>query len=240
MKKIIDLSLTLSEEYPTTWPGTMEYSHTLFKDSDSKTYFFTMDEHAGTHCDAPSHFIKKESKEEQESIEGHSLSLEAMQGSLVIIDVTHLKTHIYGESPLIEPEIIRKWEAEHRALQPKDIVVFFTNWTRFYDKEEDVKLYYLIKPVKEKSAYGWPTPSVATLEYLHNKQVQCIGIDAPSIGAVHDGISPHVYGLSKNMIFIENLTNLHLLPPTGSYFIFLPLKIEHSTGCPGRAIAYIE
>ena len=93
-------------------------------------------------------------------------------------------------------------------------------------KKEDVKLYYLIKPVKEKSAYGWPTPSVATLEYLHNKQVQCIGIDAPSIGAVHDGISPHVYGLSKNMIFIENLTNLHLLPPTGSYFIFLPLKIE--------------
>ena len=153
MKKIIDLSLTLSEEYPTTWPGTMEYSHTLFKDSDSKTYFFTMDEHAGTHCDAPSHFIKKESKEEQESIEGHSLSLEAMQGSLVIIDVTHLKTHIYGESPLIEPEIIRKWEAEHRALQPKDIVVFFTNWTRFYDKEEDVKLYYLIKPFSMNGYY---------------------------------------------------------------------------------------
>ena len=239
MKTIIDLSLTLSEEYPTTWPGMTEFKHVLFQESPAKTYFFTMDEHAGTHCDAPSHFITKENKQEQEKIEGHNLPLEAMQGPLAVIDVTNLKTTINALSPLIEPEVIKQWEKENNPLTPKDIVLFYTNWTRFYVKDEKIKQFYLNKPVKEKSAQGWPTPSVATLEYLHNKHIRCIGIDAPSIGAVHDGTKPHIYGLSNNMIFIENLANLHLLPPTTAHFIFLPLKIEHSTGCPGRAVAYV-
>jgi kynurenine formamidase len=42
------------------------------------------------------------------------------------------------------------------------------------------------------------------------------------------------------MLFIELLANLRRLPPRGSLFVFLPLKIAGSTGGPGRAIGLIQ
>lgn len=60
------------------------------------------------------------------------------------------------------------------------------------------------------------------------------------MGAVHQGAPPHQLGLGLGMIYIEGLANLDAVNPTGASFIFLPLKIARSTGCPGRAIAYIN
>ncbi len=67
--KIVDLSVTLSEHLPATWPEHMPFAHknwSWFEEGELPTgacscslgpyvtHFFILDEHAGTHVDAPS------------------------------------------------------------------------------------------------------------------------------------------------------------------------------------------
>ena len=70
-RKIVDLSLTLNEVLPTTWPGHIQYSHKNWNwygqnvqvagksrnEFAYKTNFVIIDEHSGTHFDAPTHFL---------------------------------------------------------------------------------------------------------------------------------------------------------------------------------------
>jgi kynurenine formamidase len=46
--------------------------------------------------------------------------------------------------------------------------------------------------------------------------------------------------LGSEIILIENLTNLDVLPDGIFMFQCLPLKIEHADGSPVRAIAIVE
>src|SRR5215210_4531715 len=69
--RVVDLSLTVSERLPGTWPGHMTYAHhnwNWFAEVDGptgktrstdpyQTNFVVMDEHCGTHFDAPTHFV---------------------------------------------------------------------------------------------------------------------------------------------------------------------------------------
>lgn len=241
--KIIDLSLPLREDYPSTWPQMKEFAHVECKNFPSpedpcRTCWFTMDEHCGTHCDAPGHFVKSDEHQSKESLSGEFLNLASMQGYLNVIDVRHLAgTSENGISPIIHPEIIEDWEKIHKKIEKNDIVALYTGWDRYYFENRD---FYLKNPVSRKHAPGWPSPSKETVVSLFEKGVNTVAIDAPSIGAVHEGISVHQAGLHRRMIFIEGLASLGSLPPLGSYFVFLPLKLADSSGCPGRAIAYVQ
>ncbi len=86
---------------------------------------------------------------------------------------------------------------------------------------------------------AWVAPSLGTIDYLFDKGVRCLATDGASVGAAHIGVETHVGGLGKGMVYIEALTNLAKLPPSGSFLVFLPLKIKGSTGAPGRAFAVV-
>lgn len=241
--RIIDLSLPLREGFPSTWPGMKEFQHIEFKnfptpEDPCRTCWFSMDEHCGTHCDAAGHFVQPDHANSRDSLSGEFLDLESMQGYLQVIDVRHLVgTADQGKSPIIGPDTIYSWEKENHLIEKGDIVAFLTGWDTLYFTNRDA---YLENPVAKKSSSGWPAPSKETVIYLFEKGVNTLAIDAPSIGAIHDGVSVHQVGLQRRMIFIEGLTSLDKLPIAGSYFMFLPLKLADSSGCPGRAIAYIQ
>jgi kynurenine formamidase len=69
--KIVDLSVTVSERLPGTWPGHTTFAHhnwNWFAEVDGptgrtksaapyQTNFFVIDGRCGTHFDAPTHFI---------------------------------------------------------------------------------------------------------------------------------------------------------------------------------------
>lgn len=44
---------------------------------------------------------------------------------------------------------------------------------------------------------------------------------------------------SENIVGFENLTNLESLPPTGSFIVALPMKIEGGSGGPLRIVAFL-
>ena len=255
---VIDLSVTLSERLPATWPGHMRYAHhnwNWFAEVDGptgrtksaapyQTNFIVIDEHCGTHFDAPTHFIPPE-----DSGLPYASSLGAETGDLVppadlmgpaaVIDVRFLAEEGEpGISPFIQPEHIEGWEREHGELQAGEVALLRTGWDRYYvEGEEGSK--YAEGSLVTGDFRGWPAPSPEMAIYMHERGVKTIGIDAPSIGSAHDGVPVHQEGLSRGLRYIELLTNLDRLPVRGAFFVFLPIKIGGSSGGPGRAVAFV-
>lgn len=258
--KLIDLSVTVSDTLPATWPGHMPFSAKVWNyysdlqeeqgfvksEAPYQTRFWIIDEHCGTHFDAPTHFVPPPASGlpfagELGRQTGEHVPLQELMGDGVCMDVSDLCTESVapGESPWITVEHVRNWEAEHGDLQAGEIVLFKTGWDKYYTTGRDATL-YSVAPLIHQSAPGWPAPHADTVIYLYEKGIRTLGIDAPSIGAAHEGAPAHQEGLSRGMRYIEMLTALDKLPHRNFWFIFLPVKVQGATGGPGRAVAFVD
>ena len=201
-------------------------------------------EHTGTHFDAPTHAIPPSNSglphaNEWGDVYGDMVPLEKFQGPAAVVDVRELRTSDTenGMSPLITLDYLKDWEAKHGEFERGDVVVLFTGWDEFFVPYPAGRG-FLMDPFEGRSP-GWPAPTEEAVLYMNDKGVDTLVTDVPSLGATDDIQSVHYAGLGRGMVFIECLTNLDRLPPRGSYFIFLPLKVRRSSGCSGRAMAWV-
>lgn len=257
--QIVDLSLVLSDDLPCYWPGAARYRHTTdhwFEDVDSRpplrrwsgtpyhSSVLELDEHTGTHFDAPAHFIPPPQSGLPNAGPAGLLTTEAIDprqfiGDAVVVDVTSLLGQAPdGASPHIEPELLDEFEAQHGAIGADDIVLFRSGWDARYRKGRDGDR-YVHDPLVLRNEPAWPAPGVDAMEWLVGRGVRCVGTDGVSMGPAEDGLATHVTGLSVGMVFIEALTHLDRLPTRGATFVFLPLPIAGGTGGPGRALAFL-
>ncbi|TAJ13486.1 cyclase family protein [Marinilabiliaceae bacterium JC017] len=84
----------------------------------------------------------------------------------------------------------------------------------------------------------FPVFSTEVVEYLLKHQIKIIGLDTPSPDkspyAIHKAL------LEGDILIVENLTNLHLLPANKQFdFSAFPLKVSADSS-PVRAVARIE
>lgn len=255
--RVVDLTLLLAEDLPCTWPGHMWYQHKTFSwfcdrpDPAAKvinrsgvayqTRWLALDEHTGTHLDAPSHFIPPPDVALPHAGPAGSTSVSDVpvtqaMGPALVIDVTGLHGSEPGISPVITPRTVEEWESEHGAVEAGDIVLFHSAWDRHYLRGAAGQAYGW-DVLTTGRAPGWPAPDAAAIELLYERGVRCVGTDGLSVGSAQDGGPAHLAGLRRSMVFVEALTGLDELPPRGAFFIMLTLKIEGGTGGPGRAIA---
>lgn len=257
--RVVDLSVTVSSDLPSGWPTHMPFMtkvwnyYTQLAERQGavasvapyQTRFWIIDEHCGTHFDAPTHFIPPPDSglpwaDALGLQTGDLVPVQDVMGPAVTVNVTHLFGQGEpGESPWITKEHIVAWEQKHGQVQPGEVILLYTGWDEHYVTGPAGDAYSR-GPLLFKQGPGWPAPDVGAVLYLHERGVRCLGIDAPSIGAAHEGVPAHQEGLSRGMRYIELLTGLDRLPPRGAYFIFLPVKVAGSTGGPGRAIALLE
>jgi len=238
----------LSEHLPVTWPEHMPFAHknwSWFEEDELPTgactcslgpyvtHFFILDEHAGTHVDAPSHYFKDGDSSEK-------IDLSKLIGPAAVVDLRHLDGEAEdGASPAITVAHLEAWEQANGRFEPGEVVLLFTGWTdKHYVRGVDGRA-FLHEPVVLQSRPAWPAPEPEAAIFLHDRGVTTIGIDAPSVGSAEEGNEVHRAGLSREMAFIEGLTNLGRLPARGASFVFLPLKMEVASGAPGRAIAVL-
>ena len=259
--EIVDLTVTLAEHLPGAWPAHMPFQRKVYSWFETRhgppqhtqgwrgpyhTGFVILDEHCGTHVDAPCHFIPPPDSglpnaSALGNVTGADLDLADLVGPAAVIDVTDLLGKAGpGESPIVGPERIEAWEAEHGRLRPGEIVLFSTGWDRHYVPMAEGGSAYAVDPIVHRTAPGWTTPGVPALQLLLDRGVRTIGLDGASVGACHDLLTPHVFGLGHGMVYIELLANLDRLPPRGALFACLPLKIAGSSACPARAVALVQ
>lgn len=255
--RIVDLSVVLSEDMP-SWPGHMLFTHkvhnwyepvpapgqALRSTAAYYTCWMTIDEHCGTHFDAPPHFVPPPGSglphaSELGAAYGDHIALERLQGPAVVVDVrTLLDGAGNGISPRITPAFLSEWETRHGSFAPGDVVLAYSGWDTYWRSgPEGAK--YIHRPVVLGDFPGWPAPSAEAVEYLFERGVRLFATDGPSIGAVDEQASMHYAGLTRDLLYVECLSGLGELPTRGAYFLFMPLKIQHSSGGNGRALAFV-
>ena len=256
---VIDLTVSLAEHLPSAWPTHVPFQRKVYNWYSPRhdqvqpihairgpyhTAWLALDEHCGTHVDAPAHFVPPPGSDlpfagDAGLVTVDKINLRHLIGPAAVIDVTALAGQGEGGvSPEITPEMIEQWETEHGQLRGDEIVLFRSDWDDRYRSMPDGSG-YVLDPFLLQRGPGWPTPGIPALQLLLDRGVRTVGLDGVSVGAAHDGAPPHQYGLSRGMLYLELLANLRQLPPRGALFVFLPLKIEGGSAGPGRAIALV-
>jgi kynurenine formamidase len=224
--KVIDLSQTLEEHMP-HYPTHSKFFHNLWGSywhgGRSLTYQLVMNEHNGTHVDAPAHFISDARPQAHTTIE--RVPVGQLVGRGARLDCRHLK-----EGDSVRGDFIRAWEEKHGAIEPQDIVLFNFGWSARWK----------LRPRDAAYVSAWPGVSMEAAEYLVGKSAAALGVDtfSPDPPAALASNPIHPYVLERQVLIIENLTNLDQLP---DFFLFLalPLKIAGGSGSPVRAVAFV-
>ena len=214
--KIIDLTLTVSDEIP-TFPGSPQPSFIPWENVKEDGYnleLLFLSTHTGTHMDAPYHFLEKGAKI-------HEISLKKLVSEAVLI-----KSKKKGGESITKTDI-QKFEKKHGKIAGFSSVIFYTGWQRNLQKK-----YYFTKN---------PGLSVSAAKYLASKKINLVGIDSPSIDLGKDSkFSVHQIFAKKGILIVENLANLEKIKSPKFHLVVLPLKLKNATGSPVRAIAFVE
>lgn len=224
--RAVDLSQTYEEHMP-NYPTHSKFYHNLWGSywhgDRALTYQLVMNEHNGTHDDAPAHFISDAKGDAH-------VTIDRVPAGRLIGRGARLDCRSLREGDAVSKDFVKSWEAGHGELRSGDIVLFNFGWS----------LHWGVRPNNRRYLDDWPGVSMEAAEYLISKPVAALGVDTLSPDSP-DALRTnpiHPVVLEKQVLIIENLTNLDQLP---DFFLFvaLPLKIRGGSGSPLRAVALI-
>jgi kynurenine formamidase len=189
-------------------------------------------EHTGTHFDAPVHWVTG-----KDGIDVAGVPVRSMIAPAAVLDFS--AEAAADPDFLLEPEHIRKWEAQHGALPAGGWLLYRTGWDARSASQE---------AFLNANETGPHTPgvSVACARWLADEApviglgVETVGTDA---GAAHSFDPPfpcHSALLGAGKFGLTQLQNLAALPPTGAVVIAGPLPIVGGSGSPARVLALVE
>jgi len=176
------------------------------------------------------------------SMTTEQVPLEWTSGSVRILDVRSLigstNKNAWPASPDVTPDLIKKFESRAGELRSGEVVLLHTGHIDKYFKAPTAGDGMWTDPLKGKTE-GWPAMGADAVKYLKSKGIRCVATDAPDLGGVDPKRALMTYWAlgSSEMVGVEFLSNVKNVTD-GNYFVFVPLKIQHCHGGPGRAIAY--
>jgi kynurenine formamidase len=167
--------------------------------------------HAGTHLDAPYHFLDGGPTLDE-------LVLEKCVGPALVIDLTFIEPH-----GLITVEHLAPYADK---IGPGARLLLQTGWSA-----------HLGQPDYRTHA---PRVSLELAEWLAQRQIALLGVEPSAVADLNNReelISVHHALLKAGIVIVEGLANLDALQRDEVTFIALPLKVERGDGSPVRAIA---
>jgi kynurenine formamidase len=207
--KIIDLSHIINPDI-SVFPGTEK---PVFERKEIEGYpevKITMYTHTATHMDAPIHIIKGARTLDE-------LPIDRFMGKAIVIDCKHLA----GKN--ITLDFLKQFVDKIKNIE---FILFNSGWSAKWKTDA----YFENFPTLTQEAATW----------LTQFKLKGIGLDSISLDPVPDLTLPnHKIVLAKEILIIENMTNLDSLPNEEFIFQCFPLKIEKADGSPVRAVGMV-
>jgi kynurenine formamidase len=196
-----------------------------------KWHNISMNEHTGTHFDAPVHWI---SGRDVPNGAVDEIPPERLIGPVCVIDCSDGAAA--NDDFELTPDLIEAWEAEHGRVPAGCWVLMRTDWSKRSGAD------YL--NMAEDGAHSpGPTPDAIRLLLARDIRgfgTETVGTDAGQ-GMHYDPPFPAHYLLhGAGKLGLQCLCNLDQLPPRGAVLIAPPLKIKGGTGSPLRVLALVE
>lgn len=210
---VIDLTHVIRENMP-VYPGTetprLETACT-YENDFFKESRITLFTHTGTHVDPPAHVFAGRTTLDQ-------FPAEQFLGRALVIACRDLK-----EGDVITMEHIRKYGEK---AEQADFLLFNLGW----DKHWGTDAYF----------GNYPCMATEVLNYIIAGNYKGIGVDTISIDPMNKLTRHRKLFQDKDIVIVENLTNLHLCGGDLFSFSCFPLKILGCDGSPVRAVAWFD
>ncbi|MCF6232458.1 MAG: cyclase family protein [Rhodobacteraceae bacterium] len=193
--------------------------------------WMVLGEHSGTHFDAPHHWITG-----KDYPDGFTDTLD-VQRLVAPVNVIDCSAQCNADPDfLLDAAGVKAWESEHGEINAGEWVVMRSDWDSRVGEAEFLNT--------DDTGPHSPGPTVDCIEYLLSRGIvgwgtQCIGTDAGQAGGMDPPYPAHNLLHKNNCFGLASLANLGRLPAKGAILIATPLKIEHGTGSPIRALALV-
>jgi kynurenine formamidase len=225
-RRLQDLTHTFAEDFPVFVPGTEPERETIADYSTDGFYAqrWTFGEHAGTHMDAPGHFIPGGRMSPE-------ITLRELLVPIVVVDIS--KKAEEDPDAMVEVDDLCRFERRHGRIPDGALVAMDSGWA---DKVED--------PLEFKGGDAFPNyhfpgfSREAALWLVEKRDVTAIGVDTISLDPGNSLTFPvHVSFLATDRYGLENLNNLDKIPPRGATAFLGLIPWEEGSGGPCRVIA---
>lgn len=230
--RIVNLSHPLHPAIP-QWPGDPPVEFQPVADLDTDGYFlrrFAMGEHSGTHANAPAAFHPG-------GVGIDAYPPDALVAPAGVIDAR--------EAAAADPDYtlavadLLAWERRNGPIPAGSVVLLFTGWQ---DRWDNPAAYLgLTASGVEPAGRHFPGFGIAASRWLlTERDIAGIGIDTAGVdGGRDDVFAVNRLLLEQPRIVLENLGNLHQLPPVGVTLIIGVLPLAGGSGSPASVLAFL-
>jgi kynurenine formamidase len=227
-RKIVDLTHTMSVDFPTFngTPGIAMQKVIDFKKDGYNLYHWRLNEHSGTHLDAPIHFSEA-------GMSADEIPAATLVVPLAVVNVAD-KAAKNADYQLSRGDIAA-WERRHGRLPDNCCVAMNSGWARHVaDKAKFVG----------RDSHGvMHFPGIApeaTAWLIKERKVAGLAVDTLSLdhGASKD-FKTHVLWLPGGRWGLESVAALDSVPAVGATLVVGLAKVKGATGGPARLFALL-
>lgn len=223
-----DLTHVYGPDFP-VFPGTQEMAINVLVRVDPDGFYqneLVLNEHTGTHMDAPAHF-------DTDGLTADRLPVENLVAPLVVVDISERAAT--DADAQLTPDDIVAWESANGPLPARAWVAMYSGWeARLSDPAS-----YVNQDAAGVQHYPGFHPEAAAF-LVEERDIVGIGVDTLSqdYGASAD-FATHVTICGSGKYGIENVAALASVPPVGAVVIGGP-KHATASGGPTRLFAFFS
>lgn len=224
--RVVDMTHTVDPDFPTYF-GAPQFSMEQkfnYKEHYFNLFEFTVNEHTGTHIDAPLHFS-------EDGLSVDELPVEELVSPLCVIDIADRAAE--NADTQVTPDDIKTWIATNGDIPENSCVAMNSGWSARLGSDKFRNF------DGEKQHYpGFHVEAAALL--MEETGARSIAVDTLSLD---HGISPdfatHYAWLPTGRFGIENIASLDKVPASGATVVVGAPKHRGGTGGPARIFTLI-
>ncbi|MBX2998468.1 MAG: cyclase family protein [Caldilineaceae bacterium] len=223
---VVDLTHTLTTDFP-TFGGEQQLEidqlMTLASDGYNLSVWL-LNEHTGTHMDAPFHFSDGPSADQ--------IPVQNLIGPLAVIDIRS-KAEADPDAQLT-PDDIAAWEASYGPLPDGAIVAMLSGWDEHVRTEK-------FRNADDQGGMHFPGFHIEAIEMLLGER-NAVGIFVDTLSLDYGqsaDFAVHYRWLPANKWGIECVANLGQMPASGATVVVGGPKIAGATGGPTRIFGFM-
>lgn len=193
----------------------------------------TMSEHAGTHFDAPAHWVSGRQLPDNTV---DALPVQKLVAPACVLDFS--AESAADRDFLLTADHVRAWESAHGTIPAGNWALFRTDWSKLVGTEAYLGM--------ERDGAHSPGPAPEAIRFLVEERdilgfgTETVGTDAGQAAHLMPPYPAHYILHGAGKWGLQCLANLDQLPATGALVVAPPLKIRDGSGSPLRVLALVE
>lgn len=222
-----DMTHELHENFPTYFGVSQFSKEQLFNWDEHKFNLFslTVNEHTGTHVDAPLHFS-------EDGMSVAEIPVSNLIAPLCIIDIARRASE--DPDTQVTPDDIKAWMSKHGEIGAHACVAMNSGWASKVDSDG-------FRNVDGEGKMHFPGFHIEAVNMLlEETDAASIAVDTLSLDhGISGDFASHYAWLPSGRFGIENIANLDKLPASGATLVIGAPKHRGGTGGPARIFAMV-